>query len=562
METKPNKIMVIALDGATFDIIQPMIDRGELPNLSKLMSEGTYDKLLSTIPPETGPAFVTFMTGTNPGRHGITRFVRKSVNQENAEVLNSSHIASKTIWELLSEHGKKLIVLNIPFTFPPIPINGAMVSFKNGMQTYPPDLKERLIDQANKNNIKIKKGAEDRISSLGEKDRYESLLNNTLGNVESVKQALLFLMREYDWDFVAAYFHFIDHMQHHFWKFMDTEHPLHDPESPLRFKEAIFNAYRKADEIIGEILKEAGEDVTTLIMSDHGSAPITRKFHINRWLEEKGFLKFNNGSYYKWRWERIPITILLRKLLNMMGLSRVSSWISWMPVRIPICRRRLKPFYELINWEETRAYGDFYGININLKGRETFGIVSSTQEYDSLVKELIDKFNHLTDTEKTQKIVERIFRKEDIYTGPMINEGTDVIPLLQRGYYIDPDVNIKNDSIFDRIPPIFPSGHHTHNLHSQKGILIMKGNAINSNSGLKEPGIIDLAPTILYLMGLPIPKEMEGRVLCEAIRPEYLETHPLSINESGSGHIDRQKVKFSAEEAEAIKNELRKLGYL
>ena len=155
METKPNKIMVIALDGATFDIIQPMIDRGELPNLSKLMSEGTYDKLLSTIPPETGPAFVTFMTGTNPGRHGITRFVRKSVNQENAEVLNSSHIASKTIWELLSEHGKKLIVLNIPFTFPPIPINGAMVSFKNGMQTYPPDLKERLIDQANKNNIKI-----------------------------------------------------------------------------------------------------------------------------------------------------------------------------------------------------------------------------------------------------------------------------------------------------------------------------------------------------------------------------------------------------------------------
>lgn len=128
MKSVSNRIIIVALDGATFDILKPMVNRGELPHLAALMSEGSYERLLSTIPSETGPAFVTFMTGNNPGRHGITRFVKKSINPDKATLLNASHIATRTIWEWLSEHGKKSIVVGVPFTYPPMPINGVMVS--------------------------------------------------------------------------------------------------------------------------------------------------------------------------------------------------------------------------------------------------------------------------------------------------------------------------------------------------------------------------------------------------------------------------------------------------
>lgn len=250
-------------------------------------------------------------------------------------------------------------------------------------------------------------------------------------------------------------------------------------------------------------------------------------------------------------------------MFEKLGLSGITSWIPKIPVKIPVIKKQLKPFKELINWDETRAYGDNYGVNINLKGREYKGIVSPGQEYERLADSLIHELNYLRDNFSSGTIVEQVFKKEDIYNGPCINEGTDIIPLFKDGYFLSPQLG--HNVTFDRIQNFYPSGHHVHNLSSQRGILIMKGDAIDKNSALTEPGIIDLAPTILYLMGLPVPGEMEGRVINEAIRPEYLNACPIVLKKSendGGKPVERQSVILSEEETEAVKDQLRNLGYL
>ena len=293
MKTSTNRVMVICLDGATFDIIKPMVDKGDLPHISALMRDGSHEKLLSTIPAETGPAFVTFMTGNNPGRHGITRFVSKSVDPDKSVLLNASHIACKTIWERLTENGKKIIVVGVPFTSPPIPVNGAIVSHWNmipgeyrSIQTYPPDIKERLVKHLG--GLDVRKMANERTKEIEEKDFYFFQYNKEFKIAEYIKQTVLFLMDEYDWDFMMFHLNITDAIQHHFWKFMDPLHPDHDPASPPIFMDAISQSYRKADEIIGRVMDKAGGDVTVLVMSDHGFGPISKKFYINNWLSKIG----------------------------------------------------------------------------------------------------------------------------------------------------------------------------------------------------------------------------------------------------------------------------------
>lgn len=125
-------------------------------------------------------------------------------------------------------------------------------------------------------------------SRLGKKDFYDSQFNLSFRTAEYVRNAILFLMKEYDWDFLMVHLNITDVIQHHFWKFMDTRHPGHDPKSPQRYRNAIFDAYKKADDIIGCILDNADKDITVMVMSDHGFGPMTRKFYINNWFSRKG----------------------------------------------------------------------------------------------------------------------------------------------------------------------------------------------------------------------------------------------------------------------------------
>ncbi|OHB71708.1 MAG: hypothetical protein A2W23_06850 [Planctomycetes bacterium RBG_16_43_13] len=241
----------------------------------------------------------------------------------------------------------------------------------------------------------------------------------------------------------------------------------------------------------------------------------------------------------------------------------MSPWVPWVAYRIPIYKKESRSFYELINWEETRAYADNHGININLKGRKPNGIVSPGQEYKSLIETLTTELYSLKDMNGSEKIVEQVLRKEEIYKGPFINEGTDIIPLLQRGYYIA--YQVEGSLTFDRIPDFHISGHHSNNLCTQQGILIANGEVINKNGTLRGTRILDLAPTILYLMGLPVPGEMEGRVLCEAIRPGHLDANPVILGQTKGDSITqvhRQKITLSEEEEEEVKDQLRNLGYL
>ena len=235
------KLVIIGIDSATFDVINPMVRDGRLPNLSMLIKKnGTSGELKSTIPPVTPPAWVSFMTGKNPGKHGVFDFFVSPSYGYVRPVWNSKYIKSKTIWKILSEQGLRVGLINMPMTHPPEKINGFIIP---GMQysfdgdadfSYPPELLQEI--NAVTGEYKVIYGD---LESL-----YTNNLDRFLAAWKDIfdkrLKAILYLIEKKDWDIFTAVFYSIDVMQHHFWKFFDKAHPQHDPELAVKYGNVIY----------------------------------------------------------------------------------------------------------------------------------------------------------------------------------------------------------------------------------------------------------------------------------------------------------------------------------
>ena len=555
------KLVVIGLDGATFDIINPLIKEGKMPVIASLISEGVSGELESTLPPISSAAWTSFFTGMNLGKHGIFHFLIRKPDGDGFSLGNSQDIQARTIFSNISAKGKTISAINIPITYPPQEINGFMVSGipvpSNARDfTYPRSLLGDINREIGDYTVDGDFSSMNNHHNVPVDDfrNYEDLLEK-LKEIECQRlKASLFLMETHPCDAYVVVLTLLDRVQHYFWRFMDKRHAGYTEEGARRFGRVILDCYEKMDEAIGEIIKSSGKNTMFIIMSDHGFGPQYSDFHVNKWLKDTGWLKMKACPRLVMRRSNV------QRVLTKLGLERVSrklpASINSFAVFVPKIKK-INDFHD-IEWSKTRAYSALFGISVNLKGRENRGVVEPGNEYHKVLEELKARLHQLVNPQTGETLVEKVFESNEIYTGPCAKQGPDLLFQI-KGISCVPSDNYNAASCFEtRV------NHAISGTHRMNGIFIMNGEGVRKTDELQNLHITDVAPTMLYLLQVPIPKEMDGRVIVEAFTPEFLGKNDIEFSEgSYSEKGERQEGSpYSAEEEHALKESLKGLGYL
>jgi predicted AlkP superfamily phosphohydrolase/phosphomutase len=544
------RVLVVGLDGATFDLIRPWAAAGHLPTLARLMQEGFHGELMSTLPPVTSPAWPSFMTGMNPGKHGVFDFIRSRPG--GFDMVNASHIAAKTLWQLLSEAGRRVGVIAVPVTYPPRPVNGFMISGilspTHEEIAYPPGLLRRYEDELGpyrvSPDVQYTEGHE------------EAFVADLLALMERRASYTLRLMEDHEWDFFMVHLVALDVAQHALWKFVDPTHPRYDPQAAQRYGDSLLTLYQKADAILARLWEQTGPDDVLLVMSDHGFGPLHGTVNLNNFLLQRGFLHLKRDVATSLRYAlfRHGITpSAAYALLVKLGLQDVVVRVS-KRARNAMVGRFLS--FSAVDWSRTQAYamGHVGQVFINLRGREPHGCVPP-EEYEAVRQRVADALREIEHPQSGRPLVDEIIFKEQVYEGPYAEQGADMLPIMDGFRYIAFPLFASNTQV---VTAQVRGDSGCHRLH---GILLACGPAVRQGMELDGARIIDLAPTILYRMGLPVPGDMDGRVLTEMFEPTFVRTTPLQQAEVETAHRHPEH-ELPPEERAEIEARLRSLGYL
>jgi predicted AlkP superfamily phosphohydrolase/phosphomutase len=550
-----NKVFIVGLDGGTLDLVRPWVEQGYLPTFQRLMKEGLSSDLSVELPPGTVPNWPSFMTGKNAGKHGVIHWFTREDQALRWSIVNSHSIREKSLWEILGEHGKESIVMNVPLTYPPKPMKGLMIT---GLLT-PPSAKDFTHPIELQNEIESKVGRymiyPDAIYREGKEEKFLSSLMKTL---DVRFRTSRYLMETYPWDLFMIVFSETDAIQHAFWKFIDPLHPSYD-ERLAHFGKGILQVYQKIDTFLKEYLSilEKGEKGTTLIiMSDHGAGSLYKKFYTNNWLRSLGLLTLKRDFWSQLKEFSFRHGLTMQNLYRFAFKVGLANWRRMVDKKesAESLMRKLFLSYHDIDWERTQAFafGGFGQIYLNVK-EEHAGLSSSTELYEEVRDEIIHQLLKM-EGPGGGRFMDRVYKREELYFGKNSHRLPDIV-FMPRAGYVDPgDFEFFSNRIFD--DAIGASG-----THSQNGIFLIWGEAVKSDATLGETRIHDLAPTVLCLMDVPVPTDMDGRVLLESLKDEWVEMHPVRyiVPEEGSPEQDHS---YSSEEEKEIKERLKGLGYL
>jgi predicted AlkP superfamily phosphohydrolase/phosphomutase len=548
--TDMKKILVAGLDGATFDLIAPWADAGKLPTFKRLMAEGTWGHLASTVPPVTSPAWPTFSTGKNPGKHSVFDYIRP--RQGRFDLVNASAIDSPTLWEILSQKGKRVGVMNVPVTYPPRPVNGFLVSGllspSKANLAHPAGFLKRYEAELGPYrvmpNVQYKEGIE------GE------FIADLQDLIERRKRYALALMQNEPWDFMMIHFLALDVAQHALWHLMDPAHPRHDPARAARHGDAILKLYRQVDAALAEIAALLDDDTTLFLMSDHGFGPLHRVVNLNNLLLKAGLLRLKRTplTQLKYALSRLGITpAAAYEWLARLGLQNITFRVS-KRLRNRVVNKFLS--FDDVDWSRTVAYsmGHVGQIYLNVAGRQPQGIVPP-EAYEPTRRRVVEVLEGLVDPESGRKLVDRITPREKVCHGPHCDQGPD-LHLVMDGYRVIafPLFATDNRIVTEQIRG--DSGCHRDN-----GVFLARGPHVRAGRRFDGAAIVDLAPTLLHALGLPVPADMDGRVLTEIYEPAFRDAHPVQIEEAQAAQA-AEGFALSHKEAQELEDRLRGLVYL
>ena len=566
------RVLVIGLDGVTFDLLGPWIEAGELPNLQRLMQQGAWGKLRSTLPPISSSSWSSFVTGVNPGKHGLVDFVYPGADSYKVTMVNATSRRTRALWNWLNDAGYKVGLLGIPTTYPPEPVDGFMISGflspgPDSEWAYPPDLKEEL------SSVLGHRGLGD--FQLAPNERHRStrhldlFLDDLTASVENRTQAALYLMRTKPWDLFAVVYWDTDMVQHETWRLLDPTHPRHDPIEAATYGEQILNFHRKVDADVGRLLEEVEacsgeqEDTLVVVMSDHGFGPVHSFFLTNNWLANLGLVRFKRGPWtgFKRLLFRLGYTPLqMFRIVKALGMARLRKQVRFQQKAGLVNRLFLS--FDDVDWSRTQAFsiGSFGQVYINLAGERPQGIVQPGREYEELKERIAREALALRDPHTGEPLVERVYRREEVYSGPYVARTPDLI-VQPRGweYMAFGHADFGSNKLVE--PIIGLSGHHR-----LDGVVILAGAGVKPDTQLQNASIMDLTPTILHAMGVHLPPDLDGRVLSEA----FDDTSPVALpivysNRGDPGaniYKDGARVpELSDEEMEEVQEKLRGWGY-
>jgi predicted AlkP superfamily phosphohydrolase/phosphomutase len=436
---KKPRVLVIGLDGTPLSFVRQRMDDGALPSFKRLFEGGSLVEINSTHPFVSCVAWSTYMTGKNAAKHGIFGFIDRKPGTYSIYIPNGSNMTSKTLWEILSERGKSVLVMNVPVTYPPRRVNGYLVSGflapKVDGATYPAELAVKL--KAHDYELDI--------DPWRARENLDNLHPDLMRVFKARTEMFMKLYKEKKWDFAQLHVMETDRLYHFMWRHMEEGHP--------KYADQFMDVFRAIDEFLAVIDKTVGDDVTVLVMSDHGFCSLKKEIYLNRFLEEKGYLHYAKED---------------AKSLEHIDPARTKVFC-------------MDP-------------GRFY---INLKGREAAGIVGK-DEYENLRRNLMADLAELTDDEGN-KVIKDILTKEEIYSGEHFDIAPDIVINPVDGY--DPKGAFGKKTLSGRGPIV---GMHTHH----NAMLWVRGCELRTGGS-----VVDVPTTVFDLMGIEPPGDLDGRSL-------------------------------------------------
>ncbi len=562
------KVIVLGFDGVDFELAERWIRQKKLPNFHRLMTEGACGPLTSTPDAMSPSAWTSFATGKNPGKHGIYNFIDLEAGTLNLRHNDARNRDGETVWTLADRAGRRCAVLNVPMTFPVDPINGVMVAgwtapgIRTPGFTHPPELIRELV--LNFGEINLFPTVKKHISEGRPLKGIESLH----ADFEQKRAMCERFLNMEDWDLFISFFIHTDQVQHYYWHHMDPSHPEHDPDSPKVLKEAVLEVYSRCDSLIGTVLDRMDPDTTLIVMSDHGHGPNhgTVEF-LPLWLKDMGFAVDlpvrSTLSHGLANLVKASVANGLRRVYDLLNRHLDVRMKSRLNSLLPGLRDKVETTWRFgtYDWSRTTAFFH-YEPRINLKGREPYGCVEPGAEYEAVRDRLINQLTDIRDAKTGERVVERVFRKEEVYHGNHLDAAPDIIIRWKKDCVVSGLTSVRDDGRVVVTDRVHLKDHRTGH-HSPYGIFFAKGRSITPGTRLArdEASIMDLAPTVLYLIGLPVPDDMDGSVLRACIDPDFLKAHPVRTREAGQIPT-QQRGRLTSEEKSLLSDHLRALGYL
>jgi predicted AlkP superfamily phosphohydrolase/phosphomutase len=453
--------MLIGLDCAEPSLVLERW-RGELPTLAGLMDRGASGRLTSVIPPITVPAWSCMMASKTPGDLGVYGFRNRSDHTyDGGFIATSTAIEEPRLWDLVTRAGGSSIVLSVPGTYPPRPLRGVMVSCfltpsLESKYTYPAGLRDEIAEVVGEYLFDAK--------DFRTEDK-DHLLRQVYEMTDRRFRLAEHLLATRPWQLFAMVEMGPDRMHHGFWKFMDPEHRKH--ESGNRYADAILAYHRHLDGLVARLLGHADDDTVVFVLSDHGAKRLDGGIRINEWLRREGLLA------------------TLREPAEVTSVKEVG-----------------------IDWPRTTAWGEggYYArVFLNVKGREPEGVVEPA-EYEAVRDDLARRIAAIPD-DAGNPIPTAVYKPEELYEDPK-GVPPDLIVVFGDLYWRSVGTVGGDEGIQTLENDTGPDDAN----HAQDGLYIAAGPGIAAGART-DAHLLDVAPTVLELLGLDVPATMRGRSL-------------------------------------------------
>ncbi len=538
-------LLILGLDGADWSILDALLDAGYLPHLSALRERSRYGLLRSTIRPESSIAWTTFATGVDAGRHGIYSFSAQRPDSYETTLVASSSIRFPAFWQTAAAAGKRIALLNVPMTYPPQPVPGGinvagmLAPSVRSPFVWPPEVRSRLLAAAPGYTVALDR------TGLS----LRRFIAESTHSIQARTAAACWLAQQDAWDALVVVYTETDRLQHYCMHLIDPSHPKHDPAETTQGaaggRKDLVAAYQAIDDGIGKLVAFAGPEATVILLSDHGFASCARAFRPNVWLQQQGLLVCRDeAAPPPGLWQRLRGHALLRRMKQRLPI--VQDW-----------RRPPAPGAALaaVDWSRTAAvFSPGGGIRFNIRGREPQGRLTA-EEAEALADRLSHDLLAFPDPATGHPGIAAVYRRQDLYHGPFLDLAPDLILEPCRRH---PDPNRVTMLSYDLTGPVFGDSGDLSGNHAPEGVFLAAGPDIQPGA-IYGASLLDVAPTVLHPLGLPLPEDLEGRVLPIWSAPHTVERVLASSTISTNAP---ESTVFAPSEQAAVEQHLRSLGYL
>lgn len=466
------KTVVVGIDGMSPGLFNILVKKKIFSTLAELKKTGAHGKLQSVFPPTTAPAWTTFATGVNPGKHGIYDFVspRKSLSQ--MEPISSEDIVVKTFYELLEKQGKKSILVNLPVSWPPLTKNPTITSLltQSASPIYPRDLIQKV--PALKNYQVVPEGFDER-----KPYSYNLDFINAVRKVEKIRFESCMELLNLDWDLFFVLFSGTDWLSHY----------VYDKLLTGTAEEIVWQFFAEIDQYIAKIYESTRDVANIFVLSDHGFQVVEKQFGINQWLAQEGLLKRKGSSSPTFSW-LLDLPLLSRVLVS--TYEKLKKHLGF-PILVQ----------EIIDPAGTVAFSTGWGIYLNSAERFVDGIVPGS-ERKTLAKQLKRKLEKLKEPQTGERVFKKVFLREELYSGREVAKAPDIMLIPNKAWQITAMLMVRQTF-----------GRRRRNDHDLEGIFLANGSDIVAGEIQSKIALQDVPATILYVLAGFLPKYLDGRII-------------------------------------------------